>query len=117
MPRNLFLRKANMKKPTTRVRKVRMTPLQVYDAFPDTDLLCPVPPKKGETCQKYLERIRDDPHVDSLFKFVISQLCSDDTADEFATNLDASINDLMAVKMAANAGAGNAQQPGLRLRS
>lgn len=107
-----------MKQAKKRVRKVRMTPRQVFDAFPDTDLLCPEPPKEGETGRAYYARIRDDLLVDSLFKFVIGQLVADDSADEFASNVDDAINDLMAVKMAANAVAGNddrnAQQPRLR---
>jgi hypothetical protein len=42
------------------------TPLQVYNAFPDTDLLCPVPPEEGEDLDTYFARIRDVPGLDSL---------------------------------------------------
>ncbi len=78
------------------------TPLQVYNAFPDIDSMCVVPPEEGEDRDTYFARIRGVAGVDTLFKFVVDHLCGHyhDNLDDCESDLDSAIDDLMTVKAA-----------------
>jgi hypothetical protein len=56
-----------------------ITPKQVYDAWPDNDLLGLDPPHEYETCRAYRTRVGDDTlAADRLFHFALAELCGED---------------------------------------
>jgi hypothetical protein len=56
-----------------------VTALQIYNAYPDSDLLLLEPPDKNESIKDFSSKIADCG--DTLFKFIIYELsdCTDDT--------------------------------------
>lgn len=88
-----------------------VTPREVYDAYPDVDLLPVSPPRVGETWKSWRRRSdwRSPPCGDSLFQFVCNELA--DAADEdeeeqlppretAIRRIDRGIADLLAVRTA-----------------
>jgi hypothetical protein len=78
-----------------------ITPKQVFDAWPDNDLLPFDPPRKGETYVQYKERIGDEAlSSDRLFRFVLAELCGEEDlpAEEADRRMERAIEDLETVR-------------------
>ena len=77
-----------------------ITPLQVWQAWNDNDLLGFDPPKEEETYAQYRDRIGDDVlSGDRLFHFVLAELCNEELSmDEANHRLQRTVNDLRKVK-------------------
>lgn len=60
-----------------------MKPIEVFRAYPDSDLLPYPEPGVDESGAEYYRKIRRECHRgDTLFEFLISELCDDDVSDE-----------------------------------
>jgi hypothetical protein len=78
-----------------------ITPKQVYDAYPDSDLLPFDPPEEGETCSDFRHRVGSEALAsDTLFQFILFEVANDKDPVDLPTavrRLQTAIGDLQAV--------------------
>ena len=78
-----------------------VTPKEVYDSYPVSDLLAIDPPEVGESFKDYTNR--QDKNAlsqcgDTLFAFLISELSDAGDREEAVHMIDTAIRDLSAVR-------------------
>jgi hypothetical protein len=73
-----------------------ITPRQIYDVYPDSELLSFAPPRKDETYRAYRDRLGAGAlKEDRLFHFLLAELCSEAIdMDEAQRRLDRAKSDL-----------------------
>jgi hypothetical protein len=57
-------------------QKSVVSPLNVWQAYPDSDMLGVRPPEENETGSEYLQYLAD-ARGDGLFRFLIAELCEE----------------------------------------
>jgi hypothetical protein len=80
-----------------------LTPKEIYDSYPASDLLAIDPPEIGETFQDYINRqgkkqIRECG--DTLFAFLIFELVDAGNREEAVHMLDRALDDILRVRRA-----------------
>lgn len=58
-----------------------ITPKQVFDLYPDNDLLSFEPPREGESYQDYKDRLGpewEQLSEDRLFQFILAEVCAEE---------------------------------------
>jgi len=80
-----------------------MRPIDIWEAYPDSDLLPYPQPKSRESGRTYLQKILGQPG-DGLFVFCVSELCEESISDlEAEERVSRAISDLEQVRRAIQA--------------
>jgi hypothetical protein len=78
-----------------------VTALEIYNAYPGSDLLPIDPPLKNETIDAYMKRVGRDEVLscgDTLFAFILFELADASDRAGCVYMLDRAVDDLLAVK-------------------
>ena len=81
---------------------MQVTPKDIYDAYPGSDLLALFPPCVNEAFHTYKARMGGDDGIascgDTLFTFLLHELEECGTREEAAHLINSAISDLVAVR-------------------
>lgn len=78
----------------------RVTPKEVYDAYPGAEFLAVEPPRENETIPDYINRVGRKALAecgDTLFTFLIFEMAEAGNRDEAINMLERALDDMLSV--------------------
>lgn len=78
----------------------RVTPKEIYDAYPGAEFLAIDPPQENETIPDYINRVGRKTIIacgDTLFAFLIFEMADAGNRNEAVNMLDRALNDILRV--------------------
>jgi hypothetical protein len=77
---------------------MKVTPKDIYDAYPAADLLALEPPEENETFEAYKKRVGGNKGIlacgDTLFAFLLFEAQDESDPDEVIRRFDTAVSDI-----------------------